>query len=251
MSLPADPAAPTSRLLIIGDSITLAAVEVRGKDVLDHVRPSYVELLRQMLPRVEIITDAAVRRTTIGARECLAALLEQHRPGAVMLMIGTSDADLDWRRFILSKGQNSRSHVPVQRYGENLRAMIAQIRAAAAIPILTDLPNHDIEARGRYFSGLFGVEVSGFLLDGGGRTESDRRWAQYHDALTAVAAEMSCELAAYGRSMDNHPASSMFGPDATHPSAEGHRVIADALAPTLAHVLSHRSATARSPSPPI
>jgi lysophospholipase L1-like esterase len=241
MTSPADVSdAPSARLLIIGDSITLAAVEVRGKEVLGTLSPSYVELLRERLPQVEIITDAAVRRTTIGARERLGPLLEQHAPDVVVLMVGTSDADLDWRRFVISKGQVARSHVTVERYADNLRAMIAQVRAAGATPILTDLPNHEIEHRTKYFSGLFELDLSSYVAAGGGQAESDRRWREYCTALATVASEAACEIAQYGRILDTHPGMSMFGPDATHPSAEAHRIIAQVLDEVLQRVLAQR-----------
>ena len=118
---------------------------------------------------------------------------------------------------------------------------MAEAVSRGAVAILGDLPNHDIVARGEYFSRLFGVDVSGLIAAGGGEKESNRRWLEYYEALMAVAGETGCELAIFGRVLDARPPRETFGPDATHPSAEGHRLIAEALTPVIARVFASRS----------
>src|SRR5207248_867846 len=126
------------RLLIVGDSISLGAAEIRGNEVLRYVDQTFVEHLARELPGISLHVDADVHRTTSQARELLGALLVAHEPDAVLLMLGPNDADLDWRRFILSEGKIARSRVPVERFSENIRLMVNQIRTTGARPILCD-----------------------------------------------------------------------------------------------------------------
>lgn len=109
------------KLLILGDSISLGVSEVRGNDVVANVEHSYVDLLSHALPGVQLIVDADVHRTTSAARETLDSLLAMHSPDVVLVMLGGNDADLDWRRFVLSDGKVIRSRLTVETYEKNLR----------------------------------------------------------------------------------------------------------------------------------
>src|SRR4051812_15523764 len=108
------------KLLIIGDSFTLGAADVRGNEIVEHVRESYVDRLRASLPQVDIRIDAEVYRHTSAVRNIVEGLLDLHEPRVVLLTVGSSDADLDWRRFVLSEGQIIRNRVALATYEKNL-----------------------------------------------------------------------------------------------------------------------------------
>src|SRR5205814_10221188 len=122
----------TTKLLILGDSISLGVAEVRGNDIVARVEHCYVDLLMHALPKVQIIIDADVHRTTSAAREAVDGLLAAHKPQAVLVMLGGNDADMDWRRFVLSDGKTARSRVPVETYEKNLRLIASKTLAAGA-----------------------------------------------------------------------------------------------------------------------
>src|ERR1700677_4592992 len=105
-----------SKLLIIGDSISLGVAEIRGNDVIDRVATSYVDLLRAALIGVEILVDADTHRTTSVACKNIDALLATHRPDVLLIMLGGNDGDIDWRRFVLSNGVVIRSRNTVEAY---------------------------------------------------------------------------------------------------------------------------------------
>src|SRR5439155_13892530 len=116
--------------------------EIRGNDIVARVEHCYVDLLMHELPQVQIIIDADVHRTTSAGREAVDGLLAAHNPQVVLIMLGRNDADLDWRRFVLSDGKTARSRVPVETYEKNIRQIAAKVLAAGATPVLTDMPNH-------------------------------------------------------------------------------------------------------------
>jgi lysophospholipase L1-like esterase len=216
------------RLLIIGDSITLGALEVRGVDILSRVDLTYVDHLRALRPDVSFLVDAAIHRTTTLAAKALPRLLDQHQPHSILFMLGGNDGDLDWRRFLLSSGQVTRSNVPVERFKENLRLLV-QITAAANVqPILGDLPRQDLLQRGDYLSRTLNTPVTQFLIAGGGQAEADRRLELYRDAIRAIAAETGVFQANWGTCIDTLGPEA-FGPDGVHPSAIAHEQIADAI----------------------
>jgi lysophospholipase L1-like esterase len=227
----------TSKLLILGDSISLGVAEVRGNDIVARVETSYIDILSHALPGVQIIVDADVHRTTSVACKSIDALLDRHRPHAVLVMLGGNDADLDWKRFVLSNGAIVRCRLTVDAYEKNLREMAGKIIAAGAAAVLTDMPNHHFQFRGPYVSKLAGVDVSGMLERGGGQAASDQSLLKYRAVVARIDGELPVSVVRYGEILDAHPPREMVGIDGAHPSAAAHRLIADALTPTLLRVL--------------
>lgn len=221
------------RLLILGDSISLGVAEVRGNDVVDRVQTSYVDVLRGALSEVDIVVDADIHRTTSVACKNIDTLLATHRPNVVLIMLGGNDGDIDWRRFVLSNGTIIRSRNTVAAYEHNLRQLAMKILAAGATPILTDMPNHHFELRGPYISRIAERDVTSMLERGGGQAASDAELVKYRQAAEKICADLSVALIRYGQAMEQHPPREMVGIDGAHPSAAGHRVIAEALLPEL------------------
>jgi lysophospholipase L1-like esterase len=224
------PMSSWSDLLIIGDSITLGAAEVRGTQVLHYVEPTCIDLLRAGLPMLDIRVDAQVSRNSVSVRQEIESLIAAHQPlDRVLLMIGGSDADMDWKRFVLSEGRIARSRVPVDRYEKNIRQICERLIAIGATPILTDMPNHDFKLKGPYVSQLSGKDVVAMIDAGGGQAESDKHLVEYRASIVAIAADLGVQLIPFGAALDSYPSGAMLSPDGTHPNAAGHCVIAQCM----------------------
>src|SRR5947209_4830160 len=199
----------TSKLLILGDSISLGVAEFRGSDIVARVEHCYVDLLMHALPNVQVIIDADVHRTTSAARDAIDGLLAAHAPRVVLVMLGGNDADMDWRRFVLSDGKTARSRVPVDTYEKNLRQIASKILAAGATPVLTDMPNHHFELRGPYVSKIANMDITSMLELSGGQAASDKELVKYRKAVAQVAADLNVPLARYGDILDAQPPQQM------------------------------------------
>ena len=221
------------KLLILGDSISLGVAEIRGNDIVARVEHCYVDLILHALPKVQIIIDADVHRTTSAMREAVDGLLAAHSPQVVLVMLGGNDADLDWRRFVLSQGKVARSRVPVETYEKNLRQIASKILASGATAVLTDMPNHHFELRGPYVSEIARMDITAMLERNGGQAASDKELVKYRQAVAQVAADLDVPLAKYGDILDAQPPQQMVGVDGVHPSAAAHKLIAEALTPVL------------------
>jgi lysophospholipase L1-like esterase len=225
------------RLLILGDSISLGVSEVRGSEVVQTVSPSYVDLLRDQLHAWNIHVDADLHRTTSAAPERIDNWLASALPpDACLIMLGGNDADLDWKRFVLSEGRIIRNRVAVARYRENLRSIVHTLLDAGVIPVLTDMPNHHFEIRGPYVSRLAGKDVVDMLRRNGGQEESNRHWALYRAAVASVAADTGAALVRYGEALAALPPEKVLSHDGAHPGTAGHRVIAQCLLPVLSQL---------------
>ncbi len=240
---------PIHRLLIVGDSISLGVEELRISEIAATVQTCYVDLLREKLPSAEILVDADIHRTTTAALAVIDSLLAKHQPCAVLLMVGGNDADVEWKRFIISSGRIVRNRLTVPQCQANLQSLARKVLSAGAFPILTDMPNHDLARRGPYLSQLSGKDVSVLIAGNGGQQRSDVGLLAYHDAAAEAAKITNSAFVAYGAALHHFPATEVIGTDGVHPNSKGHQIIARELLPTLDAVLqrcaAHQSTTAR------
>jgi lysophospholipase L1-like esterase len=238
-------------VLIIGDSITLGVAESRGQIVTQYVDVTYVHYLREMCPELCLHVRAVPFWTTKAAREILNSLLVTIRPEIVLLMLGGNDADIDWRRFILSGGRIIQNNVSVTLFGENLRQILREVIAVGATPVLVDVPNHDLAIRGEWLSRICGQDVMSMIATSGGQPESDRRQFEYNQIVRDLADEFEAHIAGWGKAIESLPTTQRFGPDCVHPGSKAHRVIANTIAPVLTRLarrISGRSSTSSATS---
>ncbi len=225
--------APNHRLLIVGDSISLGVEELRISEIAARVQICYVDLLREKLPSTEILVDADIHRTTTAALAVMDALLAKHQPCVVLLMLGGNDADVEWKRFIISDGRIVRNRLSVAQCAANLEMLARQVAAAGAFPILTDMPNHDLSRRGPYLSELSGKNVAALIAGNGGQQRSDRGLEEYRQAAALAAQHTGSAFVDYGAALHRFPPAQVIGRDGVHPNSQAHQIIANELLPTL------------------
>ena len=217
-------------LLIVGDSIALGATDVFGTEIRQTATPTFAELLRQRLEGWTIDVDASVHRTSTQTVACLPQLMAAHRPDLVLLVVGGSDVDLDWKRFIVSRGKRVQNITKLDKFEQSLRRLIGIANEWGAYGILSDLPSHDLAKRGKWLSEQTGQDVLPWIEAAGGQAESDRHHDRYSRVIEHVAHDTRADVARWAAAIAAMPAQDRFGPDATHPSTAAHRVIADTVA---------------------
>jgi lysophospholipase L1-like esterase len=221
------------KLLIIGDSIALGAAEVGAAgNIISSVQKSYVDRLRETLPRTEVIVEAEAHRRTATVISQIDSMLTRHRPDVVLLNLGGSDADVDWKRFILSDGRIRQHRTAPDRFARNLRVLAERVFAASAFPVLFDWPEHDLSIRGPYISKMIGRDIMPLIQAGGGQMASDAHSKDYRQILTTAAKELDLPLVVCAQMLAQRP-SEVYAADGVHPNDEGHRVLALLLLPVL------------------
>ena len=225
------------RLLIIGDSISLGIAEIRGVEIIGQVPRCYVDILRTEFPYIRFIVNADIHRTTADGLELGDVLLRQHQPAVVLVMLGGNDADLLWKRLVVSNGKIVQNRIVLERYASNLTRIAQKVIATGALPILTDMPNHSLEIRGRYLSQLSGRDVAGIIARNGGQPASDRGLELYRQAAANVATAMHCPFVRYGTALSHRPPELVIGPDGVHPNNYAHEIIAEELKPAIQLVM--------------
>jgi lysophospholipase L1-like esterase len=233
-----------NRLLIVGDSLAMGAAEVSNSDVTSFITPAYPELLRALFPKLDIIEISGVRYDTNVARKQLPDLLQAHRPAVVLLAVGGSDVDPDWRKAILSNGKRSRSRVSLEDYEKNLRAIIALIKAAKATPILIEGTSSCVAMRGVYLGRLSGIDVSAMIAAGGGQKVNDDRVEHYRETVRRIAAELEVDIAPCPPALATEDPHSIYTADGVHLLPAAHRHLSAAYAAVIRRAFDLRDDSA-------
>jgi lysophospholipase L1-like esterase len=233
-----------NRLLILGDSLAMGAAEVSNSDVVSFVSPAYPEMLRTLFPQLDIVSSCGVRYDTNVALKQIPQLLQTHRPAAVLLAVGGSDVDVDWRKTILSNGKRNRSRVSLEDYEKNLREIVRFVSRAGVKPILVECTSCDMAMRGAYFGKLSGVDVPAIIAAGGGQETNDARVSRYREALRRVAGELRIEFVAFPPALATEDPHIIYTEDGVHLSVAAHRHLAAAFAIAIRHAFELRDGTA-------
>lgn len=155
-------------LLVVGDSLSAEYGLPRGK--------GWVTLLEQRLQRSKpgwrVVNASISGDTTSGGRSRLPALLQQHKPAAVLIELGGNDA---------LRG------LPLASTQDNLQAMTRAAKAAGAKVLLVGMlvpPNYGrqyVEAFGQTFATVALAEKTAlvpFFLAGLADAPDSERWFQ-------------------------------------------------------------------------
>lgn len=153
---------------MVGDSLSAEYGLPRGK--------GWVSLLEQRLhrdkPQWQVVNASISGDTTSGGRSRLPALLQQHRPAAVVIELGGNDA---------LRG------LPLASTQDNLQAMVRACKAAGARVLLVGMlvpPNYGrkyVEAFGQVFATVAREEKTAlvpFFLAGLADGPEAERWFQ-------------------------------------------------------------------------
>lgn len=224
------------RVLLVGDSVLAGALVVDGPRIVKEVGTCVVDILRAKLPGVEFHVDAAPLRRVSDLVPSLPALLDRVRPAVLVLALGGNDADIDWRRFIVSGGERVRSNTPLDRYLVSLASIFAIASARGVRTVLVEVIGSQMTPRGVHLSEIAAKDLSGIIERSGGQPRVDEIVRVYREKAAEVARAHGVLIAPVGSSMDAHGESAV-GPDGTHLNDHGHAVMADVLASSLASVL--------------
>jgi acyl-CoA thioesterase I len=166
-------------VLVLGDSISAGFGLSREQSWVAQLAP---------LTGWQLVNGGVSGDTTLQGRERLPELLETHRPAAVIIELGGND--------MLRRRSGSET-------AATLEAIIADVRAAGARPVLMAIPEPSLS--GAAFGSL---SDAGFYADLAKRAKVPL----IEDAVAEVLSKSSLKL------------------DQLHPNAEGHRELADRVA---------------------
>jgi lysophospholipase L1-like esterase len=188
-----------TKIVCFGDSITAAG---------------YPQVLGQMLG-VEVVNAGKGGHTSaMGLRRMQKDVLDL-RPAAVVIFFGTNDSRL----------AEPQVHVPVEKYAENLTAMVNACRKIGAQPVLCTLPPINPEP---YFK-----RHARENFDAAGGMEKVLQ--QYRAAALRVAETEKVPVVDLNRLLAKQP--EWMAADGVHPTPQGRTIIARSVAEVVAPLL--------------
>lgn len=224
----------TSRMLVIGDSLAAGAGEVRDGVPCSWVRPTFVDRARDRMPGWEIVLNAVPLRRTADVAAEIDEILAGDPPDVVVVATGSNDADLEWRRFIITEGRVVRNRTPIEAFREATRRVVRACVAKGAAVVLTDVLGISLKLRRPSLERAVGRDISAMIEIAGGQPKADAFAREYRAVIQSVAEELGTRYAEYGPSVWAHAHDGVIGEDGTHPSAAGHVIIDACVWPEIA-----------------
>lgn len=222
LRLPAQP-----QIVYFGDSITEGWIE--GERRPGDAWPARTDsLLREDGAVFRSLHRGAGGETTDDALERIDADVLAADPSIVVIAFGANDM------YVWDDPPAPR--VPLSRFRENLRLLIAKVRGVGAHPVLLGLPPLIAE---RFYAA--GADRLLYLPYGGARDMHDRYDRCIHDVGREQGSPVISLREAFGSD------SSLLGFDGVHPLTEGHARIASVLTPVLAELLERPAGSPGAP----
>lgn len=229
------------RILLVGDSVLAGALVVDGPRIVKEVGTCVVDILRSKLPGFEFHVDAIPLRRVSDLLPALPALLDRVRPEVLVLALGGNDADIDWRRFIVSGGERVRSNTPLDRYIGTLGSLFEIAASQGVRTVLVEVIGSQMRPRAGHLSQIASMDLGPIIERSGGQPRVDGIVRTYREQAAKVALAHGVVVAPVGSLMDTHGERAV-GPDGTHLNDHGHQVMADVLASCLIPLLAAASA---------
>lgn len=148
---------------------------------------------------------------------------------SVLLEYGGNDCDFLWDEVSAQPDSEHQPKTPLITFGQTLKAMIAQLRALAIVPILMTLPPINSD---RYLDHICrgGLDRKRILHWLGDLSNIERYQELYSLRIATVALETRTQLIDIRSGfLVKRNCSSLICTDGIHPSEEGHELIMDML----------------------
>jgi lysophospholipase L1-like esterase len=237
-ALGADSCAPdargeASRVLVLGDSISAGATVIDGVRILHRVACSFVGHVVRQAPHLNVMVDAVPWRRTPELVDAAAALLAAHDPDVVIIATGANDADIEWKRYVVSHGRVVRSRTRLTDFTAALGSLAGACAKHGASMIATEVISPALRLRAPHLSAAAGRDLWPLMQQSGGQAACDRIVEDYRAAAKREAERSGFTVARTGAALEAAPHEEVYAADGVHPNDEGHRILGAALAPVI------------------
>lgn len=145
------------------------------------------------------------------------------RPAVLVLALGGNDADIDWRRFIVSGGERVRSNTPLDRYLVSLASIFAIASARGVRTVLVEVMGSQMTPRGVHLSEIAAKDLWDYSAVGRSAACGREIVRMYREKAAEVARAHGVLIAPVGSSMDASTANRRSGPMARTSTTTGTR----------------------------
>lgn len=221
----------TTTLSVWGDSIAKGVVY-------DEARGRYAVLKDSCLNRLARERGVPVENHSVMGQTSENGL-QRMRPETLkagevaVIEYGGNDCDLDWKAVSEHPELPQYGRVPIEKFAQNLRELVARARAAGMRPVLVTPPPLIAQ---RYFDWVARGLNAGNILKYLGDVEHIFRWQDgYAQCVRGLAKELGVRLVDIrSRMLESGSLPELMCVDGIHPNEAGHALMYDAVAPLFA-----------------
>jgi lysophospholipase L1-like esterase len=221
------------RILVLGDSISAGATVIEGMQILERVANSFVEHVARQAPDLNVTVDAVPWRRTPELAEGVPSLLAAHDPDVVVIATGANDADIEWKRYVVSNGRVVRSRTRLVDFTAALGKLAVACAKHGAVMIATEVISPALRLRAPLLSAAAGRDLWPLIQESGGQAACDKIVEDYRGAAHDEGKRSGFAVARTGSALGDAPHEQVYAADGVHPNDEGHRILGTALAPLI------------------
>ncbi|MBM7646168.1 lysophospholipase L1-like esterase [Scopulibacillus daqui] len=211
------------KIVCFGDSVTRGVSYIRGR--LRIIKETYPSILQEYLgDQNEVLNKGVFNDNSDLLVKRLDKDVLSQKPDAVLIQIGGNDCNFHWDEVAKRPDDEHEPIVPLNRYLNNIKVMIDQIKEMGAVPILSTLLPLDPKRYYEHISRMNNKSIAHWIAACGGI----EHWhGMYNRALKKIIKSnhvLSIDIrTAFKESND---LSVLLSDDGIHPSPEGYSVMA-------------------------
>jgi Lysophospholipase L1 and related esterases len=138
-------------IMVIGDSISKGVVYSDDKNRYTFLKNGFIHGVSQLL-RVPVHNLSRFGSTLLHGFDILDEKLGELDPDVVLIEFGGNDCDFDWDAIAINPAEDHQPQIPLEKFGQTLRSIIAFLRERGKTPVLMNLPPLNDKAYFKWFT---------------------------------------------------------------------------------------------------
>lgn len=216
------------KIICFGDSLTRGISIVKGRlRIIKQNYPNILANLVESFPSIEIINKGVFNDNSDLLMNRIDKDVIAEKPDAVLINVGGNDCNFKWDEVAALPDGEHEPIVPIERYVENLTAIIAEFQDKHITPFLITLPPLDPARYYRSICTQFGPSIAHWVSSVGGI----EHWhGMYNRRLKQLASELNVTLIdvrTYLKETGN--LNQLISDDGIHLTSEGYKEMSKAI----------------------
>ncbi|MBD3109155.1 SGNH/GDSL hydrolase family protein [Bacillus sp. AGMB 02131] len=215
------------KIICFGDSVTRGVTYVNGR--LRILKKNYPNILSALLKddEVEVVNKGVFNDNSNNLLRRLEKDVLKENGDIVLIGIGGNDCNFLWQEVAANPEEAHPATVPLDRFVDNLKTIIARVENSGATPVVLTLPPLDPVRYYAYISSLFSSRISEWICKVGGI----EHWhGLYNRAVKKVVQESHVKMIDIRSAMKNAgDLSDLISDDGIHPTEQGYSAISKAI----------------------
>jgi isoamyl acetate esterase len=210
------------KIICLGDSLTRGVSFIKGRFRI--VKESYPSVLQQLFSTttsVTVINKGIFNDNSDLLVQRLNKDVISENPDYVIILIGGNDCNLRWDEVAKNPEKEHEAIVPIDRYLDNVKKIVTNLRSSSITPIVLTLPSLDPIQYYKHLSRICGKSISHCICMAGGIMYGHSQYNRRLNHLIEQLNVMNIDVRTALKKSNNF--SELFSEDGIHLTAEGYK----------------------------